>query len=221
MSSNDQSVHLLVPGLLGPIPSLDSFSSLPQLETLLSRADNERVSGDDLESTLFPLFGIDSSPESDLPTAPCRRIGDGCDRDERFYLQANPVFLRPDQDRLLLFDSEDLDFTKSEAESLAGLFSEHFSAESWRLEIATPHRWYLALDDQPSLTTASLSRVFGRNIDPLLPQGRDSMRWHGIMNEVQMLFHGTNLNFERESCGKLPINGLWFSGGGRFNGNNG
>ncbi|MES9902065.1 MAG: hypothetical protein ABW168_05200, partial [Sedimenticola sp.] len=30
-----------------------------------------------------------------------------------------------------------------------------------------------------------------------------------------------NLNFERESCGKLPINGLWFSGGGRFNGNNG
>ncbi len=109
-------------------------------------------------------------PESDLPTAPCRRIGDGCDRDERFYLQANPVFLRPDQDRLLLFDSEDLDFTKSEAESLAGLFSEHFSAESWRLEIATPHRWYLALDDQP-LSLQLLSPGFSAAISTFIAPG--------------------------------------------------
>ena len=80
----------------------------------------------------------------------------------------------------------------------------------------TPHRWYLTLDDDPDLTTHGLAHVFGRNMDPFLPQGSDAMRWHGIMNETQMLFHSSNVNFERESRGKAPINGLWFSGGGRL-----
>ncbi|MEJ1296098.1 MAG: hypothetical protein RPU64_05155 [Candidatus Sedimenticola sp. (ex Thyasira tokunagai)] len=216
ISSNERSVHLLVPGLLGPMQQLEPLKPLPQLERLLSKADIGQVTGNDLESTLFPLFGISSEPGRELPAAPYRRIGDGCPRDDRFWLQANPVYLRPDQDRLLLFDSEDLGFGQDDAESLADLFKEHFAAEGWQLETPTAHRWYLALDRAPSLTTTALSQVFGRNIDSFLPQGEESMRWHGIMNEVQMLFYSSNLNFERESRGKLPVNGLWFSGGGNL-----
>ncbi len=214
MSSNQRSVHLLVPGLLGPMQQLDPLQPLPKLERLLSRADISQVLGTDLESTLFPLFRVDSGLGGELPVAPYRRVGDGCPRDDRFWLQANPVYLRPDRDRVLLFDSKDLDFSQDEAEILAQMFNDHFTTEGWQLETPIAHRWYLAVDSAPSLTTTPLSQVYGRNIDLFLPQGEEGMRWHSITNEVQMLFYSSNLNFERESRGKLPINGLWFSSGG-------
>ncbi|MEE9357422.1 hypothetical protein [Candidatus Vondammii sp. HM_W22] len=215
MANKNRSIHLLVPGLLGPMPALDELLQFLLLELLLTRCTRERLTCGDLDSTLFSLFGVESAAGTDLPGGAFRRIADGATADDRFWLQANPVFLRPDIDRLLLFDSEDLDFSQQEADALATLFNDYFVAEGLQLEAMTPHRWYLTLDDDPDLTTHGLAHVFGRNIDLFLPQGSDAMRWHRIMNETQMLFHSSNINFERESRGKAPINSLWFSGGGR------
>ena len=216
MRSKKESLHLLVPGLLGPMQLPEPLQPLPKLEALLSRADRKAIPGSDLESTLFSLFGATPPPDEALPVAAYRRLGDGGERDDRYWLEVSPVYLRPDRDRLLLFDSVDLDFNQDEAESLATLFNGHFSSEGWQLETPDPHRWYLALDSSPAVTTTGMSQVYGRNIDTFLPRGKESMRWHGIMNEVQMLFYDTDLNIERAGRGKLPINGLWFSGGGRL-----
>jgi len=214
-----QTLHLLVPGLLGPMPTLDQLGQLPGfelLERLLARGHCVAQPGDDLESVLFGLFGLSTDDAPNLPTATYRRIGDGAPADGRYWLQLTPVYLRPDQDRLLLFDVEDLDLTLDEANELAQLFNSHFVEEGWQAEVYHPHRWYLPLASTPGLKTYELTDVFGRNMDLFLPAGEEGIRWHGVLNEIQMLFYSADLNDRREQAGKGPINGLWLSGGGKL-----
>lgn len=214
-----RNLHLIVPGLLGPMPTLDQAGvalDFKLLERLLSRARRVAHPGHDLESVLFGLFGISMENTPNPPTAPYRRIGDGAAADDRYWLQLTPIYLRPDQDRLLLFDVEDLDLTLDEANQLAQCFNSHFAEEGWQAEVRHPHRWYLSLDPEPSLKTYELTDAFGRNMDLFLPEGEEGIRWHGVLNEIQMLFYTADLNDRREQAGKGPINGLWLSGGGKL-----
>lgn len=214
-----RNLHLLVPGLLGPMPTLDQTGTAVRfdlLERLFARAQRLAHPGRDLESVLLGLFGISADSGRNLPTAAYRRIGDGAPPDDRYWLQLTPVYLRPDQDRLLLFDVEDLELTLDEANELAQLFNSHFADEGWQVEVRHPHRWYLSLGSPPRLKTYELADVFGRNMDLFLPEGEEGIRWHGVLNEIQMLFYSADLNTRREQAGKGPINGLWLSGGGRL-----
>lgn len=214
-----RSLHILVPGLLGPMPALGQSGQklrLPLLERCLARADQIPCEGRDLESTLFSLCGMAVEEGRDLPVAAFQRVGDGAIPDGRVWLQADPVFLRPDQSRLLLFDFLEMAPVLSEARELARLVQRHFEGESWHLEVAEPCRWYLALERQPALQTASLGDVFGRNIAAFLPRGEDALHWHGLLNEIQMLLFGAEVNRSREAAGQLPVNGLWLSGAGRL-----
>ena len=221
MSGPLAAIHLLVPGLFGPVPGLElpsAIPSVPRLETLLARADGLDCPGGDLETTLFSFSALQPDPEGDYPAAALRRAGDGGGLDQDYWLQANPVHLRADRDRLLLFGGEELELSSPEAEQLTSLVAGHFAAEGWRIEVASPHRWYLTMDRIPRIRTRGLDAVYGRNIDQFLPAGPDAIYWHGLLNEIQMLLHATEVNRKREEQGRLGINGLWFSGGGRLPG---
>jgi len=184
--------------------------SLPTLQRFFCRADLQEVPGSDLDSTLCSLFGIQRGEHGDFPIAAlCRAKRDG-----RFWLRAEPVCLRPDQSRLLLFDSLDFDVSADELKALAALFSKHFEAEEWLLDFDDPFCWYLSPANSSAISSHSLGDVFGRNMDLFLPQGGDRLRWHRLLNEVQMLFFSAEINQLREAVGKMPIGGLWFSGFG-------
>ncbi len=219
MPSSFSKLDLLIPGLLGPMSALAGWGPLPRfplLQTILSRAGVSKVTGRDLNSTLFGLFGIVQSPHSDLPVAAFSRLADGGEADGAFWMAASPVYLRADLDQLLLFDSERAGLVLEEAEVLAAEFNRHFEEQRWHLEVRTPGRWYLRLPLAPDLVTHPLSDVIGRSIDPFLPKGGEASHWHGLLNEIQMLFHHSPVNSEREAQGVAPINGLWFHGGGRL-----
>ncbi len=73
------------------------------------------------------------------------------------------------------------------------------------------------------MTTASLDRVIGRNVDPWLslaqPDGLDPevpRRVRRLQSEAQMLWHSHPVNAQREAQGRLPINSFWLSGCGRW-----
>lgn len=90
------------------------------------------------------------------------------------------------------------------------------------------------------LKTTDLSQVLGQNVLHHLPQvdstheqdkapndqqtavnvlpdlsPKLSLRWHRLLNEIQMLLHLPTLNDSREVAGDLPINSLWFWGSNR------
>ena len=186
----------------------------PTLETLLARADVTEAAGCSFESTLFDLFGVPNKTNSDLPSAAVSRLAEGGKIDDAFWLHADPVFLKPTADRLLLFDAEMLDIRPEDAGELVALFNQHFSQDGWHIEATHPNRWYLRLPVAPVLNTRPLADVVGRNIDQYLPLGAEAKKWCSILNEVQMLFHSAATNRQREAAYLLPVNGVWFSGGG-------
>lgn len=214
-----RSLQILAPGLFGPMPALARSGQklrLPRLQRALARADSRPTGGRDLESTLFALCGVAAREGRDLPVAAFQRIGDGAMADDRVWLLAHPVFLRPDQSRLLLFDFQDMALPLDQSRELARLVERHFEVEGWRLEVAEPGRWYLTLRELPALRTVGMGDVFGRNIAAFLPRGAEALRWHGLLNEIQMLLFGAAVNRTREADGQLPVNGLWLSGAGRL-----
>lgn len=214
MPRTEYALSVVVPGLLGPMPAVQTMQPAPSdrlLELCLARARIEKFAGCDLETTLCALFGVAPDEAGGLPVAALRLVGQGGDSAGRFWIQADPVCLRPDRDRLLLLDTRDMAFTKAEAQELAADLCAHFEHLGWRLQALTPHDWYLSLDTPPRIRTCSLGDAFGRNIDQYLPRGKESLRWHGLLNEIQMLFHTAPVNQRREARGAPTVSGVWFS----------
>jgi hypothetical protein len=211
-----QVLHLVVPGLLGPMPRLDAAQArqrFPTLERWLARADRSSVPADE-EALLFQLFGLAVPGEADLPSAPLCYLADTGQPPVGVVYHATPVYLRPDQDRLLLFDAPAADLSSAEADAFVQAFNQHFAADGWRLSAPVPGRWYLQVGDRPALRTHPLGEVIGRNVDLFLPEGPDARQWRQRLNEVQMLFHGLAVNAAREADGRVPVNSLWLHGGG-------
>lgn len=209
--------HLLVPGLLGPMPRLEPerLPRFPHLERILARAD-QQTAPNGYEHTLFELFGLQLEIDAELPTAAIRYLADTELLPEGPLLQADPVHLRADQDRLLLFDRPVADLDATEASAFVEAVNQHFGDDGWRLEAPTPGRWYVHLTKAPRLKTQPLSAAVGRNIDLVQPTGVDAGYWQQCLTELQMLFYSLPVNAERESQGRLPVSGLWLHGGGEL-----
>jgi hypothetical protein len=219
----DNRITLVIPGLLGPFPDGSpelSQTDVSSLQQLLSRCDRLPTgsSGADFERLLFSLFGYHTPEKAELPIAAIRRLGDGFDADDRYYLCCDPVQLVADQDQVYLTASDELAVTQQEAVALANAVNTLYANEGWSIHFSHPQRWYLGLDKNPDIVTCSVSRSMGYAIKPWLPQGEQALRWHAIMNEIQMLFHSHGVNLERDRRGERLINGLWLWGSGKLPG---
>ncbi len=215
MASPARQLSLLVSGLFGSVPG--RAPALPALETVLARSDRlRRRPQAELEELLFDLFDIAVDPDQDLPVAAVTRVLDLGVVDKSWWLRADPVHLQTQHDGLILADGTLLNLTQDEADQLAAEIMEAYAADGWVLKAARPHRWYLRPPTVPEIKTAALPSVVGRDIHDFLPQGKDGKRWHTVLNELQILLHTARVNNAREQRGALPINSLWFWGGGRL-----
>ncbi len=208
--------HLLCPGLFGPAPeAAGPPPPLPRLEALLARADRLPGAAGFAEAA-FRLFGVAHGTGCDLPTAAlCYAYQTGSALD-RWVLHADPVHLRADQDRLLLFDSATLAVRDDEALACEQAFNHYFADDGLRLHAVSAQHWYLLADAEPAIVTAPLDQVSGRDINAYLPDGPRRREWRRLLNEAQMLLHGLEFNTRREHAGEPAINGLWLSGAGRL-----
>jgi len=211
-------IDLLVPGLFGPVPiapaDLPRFLSLEQI---LARSDRMPAIGSDPMGSLLGRFDVRAPAGGDLPTAAIARLADDPAADPAgYWLHADPVHLRADRDQLLLFDGRHLAITPAEADALIGLFNAQFAGDGLRLEAPVPDRWYLHAETPPEIRTRPVHLAVGRHIGPLVPEGPGARRWGQVLNEVQMLFHGAEVNRARAADGRPTINGVWTWGGGRL-----
>ena len=56
--------------------------------------------------------------------------------------------------------------------------------------------------------------VLGKPASPYIEQSRQHLNWYKLLNEMQMFLHQHAINQDRELRGLLPVNSLWFWGGG-------
>lgn len=207
---------LICPGLLGPVPvTAESLPKTPSVDRLLARAQRMPSASRDPSRLLLHASGLSMDPERDAPTAAISLLGESCDEQPQdYWLHADPVHLRADRDRLLLFSSAGIAPDREEANALVALFNSHFEADGLRLIAPDPARWYLRSDRPLDLRTEPLDGVIGGPIPADSPSGLDARCWAGLMNEIQMLFYTSAVNTRREQQRRPAISGIWTWGGG-------
>ena len=181
---------------------------LPALESLLARAQAAALTEDTLEEWLCRAFGV-----SDQAIAPVTLQSDGIPPEGYYWLRADPVHIQMQRDKMILHPEVTL--TADEAAQLCASLNTHFAGHGLHFFAPRPQRWYLRLDSAPNMGTHTLAQVAGKNVHRHLPQGPDALRWHQIFNEIQMLFYDHAVNVARAERGGLPVNSVWFWGGGQ------
>lgn len=209
MSRSPIDCHLIVPGLFEGITELTSKSGLgtfPALEKFLSRASRSAFSLD-FPHLMADLLNIPTAHGDDVPTAAMMSIGRGAAplTAGQYWVMATPVLLKPDRDRLVLHPAH----VSLLPDELIRTFSDHFSAQFREILLTEQAQWLIHLNEKTDVVTQPLMKVIGRNVDQFLPQGKDRQYWHGLMNEIQMLFH----NLQTSEYG---FNSLWFEGVGQL-----
>ena len=205
-----KNVHLLIPDLFLPLHVATEASSglaLPALLTLLSRTRPSHLPAGTLEDCLCDIFGV-----KNRAIAPVTLQADGVGQGTSYWLRADPVHLRLQRDQLILQSAGALTF--EEAGQLCTSLNLHFSDAGMKFFAPHPQRWYLQLDAPPDISTHHLAHVIGKDVQRYLPHGLEALHWHGVFNEIQMLLFENEVNLAREMRGELPINSVWFWGGG-------
>lgn len=207
--------HLLIPNLFfPPSPTEEAGPSLrlPALETLLARSKIQPDDSRGMEEWLCRTYGI--ARQADWPVAALTLLADGETPQQHYWLRADPVHLQPRSDQLVLAGSDTLPLSQNEAATLIDALNRHFAQQGMVFCAPRPNRWYLRLAEPPSIRTSPLPEVAGRGIRHFLPEGQEKMRWHAILNEIQMLLHAQPLSEAREARGDMPVNSVWLWGGG-------
>ncbi len=205
-------IHLLIPGLFWPEagrPEVYSDLSLSALEVILAKSRYTESQSQGIEEWLCQAFGV--SKQQDWPVAPIMLQLDGTDEgldQNGYWLRADPVHLRIQNNHMLLADSQVFSISLKESIQFTDTLNQYFSKSGIVFLPLHADRWYVRIAKIPSLQTRLLSEMIGKNINNLLPIGEESSIWHNIFNEIQMLLHNHPLNQEREERGELAINSM-------------
>lgn len=197
-------LELAVPGLLGA----NAPDRLPALELLLARGRQSKFERSGLEAWLGEKFQIGEKP---LPAGALTALGAGLDPGGHYWLRADPVHLRADRDRLLLFPSHAFALGRAEADLLREALDRHFS-DRFLLKAPRPDVWVLQTEIETPLQDKPPLALAGVNVDPHLPD----KRWHALLNEIQMALYQHPVNTAREERGDPVVNSVWLWGGGRL-----
>ncbi len=213
-------LHLYIPSLFwseSTTPAIYDDLHLPSLEALLAKSTISHTNAIDMNAWLCRTFNI--KKQLDWPVAPIMSLCDNPDSEkqvEHYWLRADPVHLRIEQNHIMLADNHIFELTQDEAQQYTLAINQYINDDSLTLMPFHPHRWYIRLTNKPEIQTSTLNSAICQNINSRLPTGRDSVKWHNLFNEIQMLLHNHPLNQIREANNQITINSIWFWGGGNL-----
>ena len=190
-----------------------AHAAAPALELFLTRAQRSAAAAD-LDTLLCHLFNVTLRPDADVPIAPLTYLVDHGEPPQGYCLRADPVHALADRDVLRVMEPGALPVSPAEAQELVATLNTYFAQDGLQFSAPHPGRWYLILQADPLLRTHPLAHIAGASLHDYLPFGAHGKRWHGILIEIQMLLHAHPVNNAREARGELPVNSVWFWGGG-------
>ncbi len=199
---------IILPGLARIVgQQLNAGSIPPVLAKIIKKAHFETdLTG--LARLLFNHFSHMPLTDTDLPAV-------SLINPSLSAIKADPCYLHPDRDRLLLF-ADNLDITKQESAALIAEIQPLLEEFNGKLHSQHSESWLLTLAEMPKLSFTALPEVSGKGVDTHLPQGSEQRAWIRLWNEIQMQLYDADVNQQRISAGKLPINSVWFWGAGSF-----
>ncbi len=182
------------------------------LSRWLAQGNQQPVLPGGRESILRTRFRFEGSQ---TPVAALTRQLDKQDAGKHLWLRADPAYVRADMAAARMLACGDLGLTQDEADALGTSLQPLFDEYGFVLETTTPSRWYVrcpATDRLPEF--AAPDTVLGDDLYLHMPSGDLGKRWRRLLSEVQITLHNHPLNTIRAARGQVPINSLWFWGGG-------
>ena len=207
--------HLLIPHAVWPnraeSAEVTVGLTLPAFSRLAGRGRRESFVAISASDWLGQAFGL-----NDFPAAPLTLMAASADKSAGFWLRVDPVHLSINQRGAEIADPDALAVTQHEATQLIAALNAQFAEDGLYFVAAAPDAWLLRLPEVPESTFTPLESVYGRSIGEFLPQGPDAVRWHRLINEIQMLLYAHPVNDTRAGQGRPLINSLWLWGGGMY-----
>lgn len=160
---------------------------------------------------LCQLLGVNHASADALPVA---RLLVHDSQPQVGIVCADPVHLRADRDTATLLPAPMLALRDQEAEQLLTSLNAFVAEDGWQFSRDTAGSWFMQGLDGSALASFPSSFLAHRNASTYLPDGEGSEQWRRLMAELQMLLHTHPVNLAREQRGQLPVNSLWFWGGG-------
>lgn len=149
------------------------------------------------------------------PLAALTRQYDAKDAGNYAWLRADPAHVRAEMGVVRLLACGDLGLSQAEAEELIKPLKILFGDVGFPLSATHPSRWYLMLPKESKLPEfPSPDSAIGADIFSQFPTDDTAKRWRALLNEAQITLHNHPLNAERIKKGLLPVNSLYFWGGG-------
>lgn len=199
---------IVLPGMANVLGQKINASILPPYLSKIINKARFQADSTGLQRLLLSHFSQMPITGADLPIVSALLGQEG-------ILRADPCYLHPDRDRLLLF-ADNLDISFDEAQ---GLIAEiQILLDEWGGELICEQadKWFLRLKSMPDISFSALPEVSGKNVQSFLPVGADRQDWIRLWNEIQMKLYDCDINQQRVNNGKLPINSIWFWGAGEF-----
>lgn len=209
-------LHLIVPGLCGPLAETQSVENSPVLKQwirTLSKASCS-ISPANVNDVLVSVFNL--KIKTDFPSAALTLLANSMYDASSFYMHADPVHLQADMDHAVLTSSEDLNISNSETKVLCETLNQHFKQDGLRFIALSNEQWFVLTEKAIQMNTTPLVEAVGRNVNFILPEGKHATRWKQLLTEVQMLMFAHEVNVTRENNGYPSINSLWFHGSGEL-----
>ena len=202
------------------LPPRKRFEGQPlpmKLAQLLGRSDPDAVAPAGRKPQLQRHFDV--LPRH-CPEAPITRELDAGDTDStspaaQAWLRADPAFVQVDLNCVRMLACGDIDLSADDCDALLQPLRPLFGDECFPISAPVPQRWYLMLprDSKPPQCSPP-DEVLGDDLHAHMPEGDAGRRWRRLLNEAQVILHNHPLNAQRIARGLLPVNSLWFWGGG-------
>jgi hypothetical protein len=207
-------LHVIVPGICGPlaeIQSLNSHQGVNKWVQLLSKSKmvTSHASANDVLSEIFSL-----NTDGDFSSAAFSLLAHNLYDSSKHYMHADPVYLQADMDHAILTSTDDLNVAEYEAVALCDSLNQHFNQDDIAFISLENNQWFIETKDKIEMTTTPLSEAIGRNVNFILPEGKDAMRWKQLLTEAQMLMFSHEVNQNREIRSLQTVNSLWLYGVG-------
>ena len=178
----------------------------------LSRARLEMV-----QSPVDPLAQVLAVLGREYPAdglAALRMWGQTGDRPGTWIAAADPVYLEPQLDRLVLHVPGPDDLGKAEMRRLFDTLQQTLGGDG-ALGFAQLGSCGYIRSQQPMVTaTVPVVGMVGRNPEEGLPSGDAAAAVLRLTSEIEMTVHEHPVNTARQSRGQPPVNSLWIWGGG-------
>lgn len=151
-------------------------------------------------------------PETVWPVAALCRQHESGDAGIAYWLRADPVYLQAEMRGARVMACADFALTADDSAAIVAALQPVFADHGFAFTAGHDGSFYIRCPANAELPDfLPIMDLLGCDLAGQLPSDRI---WTALLNECQITLHNHPMNVQRQCNGLLPVNGLWFWGGG-------